>query len=83
MVSLQAAADKWERKTKGAGAKWHTAASAARGAYCDGFGAFVGKSLSKVCDEYATGIGASSPAAFEAGVTGKKSKYVSGLQAIE
>lgn len=79
--TLQYAGQKWARKTANAGTKWKARVTGAD--YCGGFSKFLGHTPSEACSAWTQGVGAVTAADFQAAISGKEGKYVSGLEAVK
>jgi len=78
--TLSDAADKWERKVKNKGDKWR--ANTLKGDYCKYFSEFLGRSVSKICDEWKKGVEAVTADQFNRSIPSKE-KYKKGFDKIE
>jgi len=79
--TLSYAADKWERKTSGKGAKWkeHTLA----GDYCKGFSDFLGHTVSEACTEWRSNVEAVTPEQFNSALVGGKDRYKKAMEKVK
>ena len=85
MATLQSAAQKWGRKTQGAGGRWQAGVSqAGAGSFCEGWSKFAGTSpaqcMQTMGSNWQQGVSAVGASGFDASIAGKEGAYIRGIQ---